>query len=168
MGTHVPCGGAYVTEFSCPSQGESPLVPLYKVSFDGIVYFSDDGLINVGADLMHDYRKRSHGSSLVDHLLISFDELRHELDTGKQELEFVKSELESGKQECKQELDLVKSELESGFSVQGELLGKLEGGLQSLRKAVPLQGAGVLLDIFMSVGAVLICAAVVFAVQRNR
>ena len=94
-------------------------------------------------DFMHDYKKRLHGSSLVDHLLSSFDVLQRELDAGKHADQELKEELES-------------------------LRDAVPMMVRSATETAPARGAGILLDIFVSVGAVLVCAAIVFAVQRKR
>ena len=48
LGTAVPCGGVYASEFSCGSSRKAPLVPAIGISLDNIQYFSDDGLMVAG------------------------------------------------------------------------------------------------------------------------
>ena len=45
LGTPVPCGGVYASQFSCGSSRSAPLVPAVGISLDNIQYFSDDGLL---------------------------------------------------------------------------------------------------------------------------
>ena len=40
LGTPVPCGGVYASEFSCGSSRKAPLVPAVGISLDNIQYFS--------------------------------------------------------------------------------------------------------------------------------
>ena len=48
LGTPVPCGGVYASEFSCGSSRKAPLVPAIGISLDNIQFFSDDGLMVSG------------------------------------------------------------------------------------------------------------------------
>merc|ERR1711991_270012 len=84
LGTNVTCGGIYATAFSCGSTRQAPLTPAVSISLDTITYFSDDGLIVEGKLLENQFviskRDAMPKDSLVEDMLLKFDEMQSEID----------------------------------------------------------------------------------------
>ena len=166
LGSHVPCGGVYATDFSCGSTRQAPLVPAVKISLDGVVYFSDDGLLSQGMELMHDYRRSARGpgrrrrggsmESFVDQILVEFDSLHSQVAA-------LKSEVENG-------MDGVETRLNEHFTAM--LDGRLERLAHTVRingGAIASQGAKALMGVAICVGSVVVaCLAVAFVALKRK
>lgn len=144
-GTHVPCGGIYATQFSCGSTRQAPLVPAVLISLDTIMYFSDDGQVTSGMPSMHQYGLRSSSfATVVDNILVEFDALQAKADHLAERMART------------EELDLE----------QSRALQKLRNG--SNDNSAERATHSLVVDIAFSVIAVVVCAAVLFAVQKRR
>lgn len=147
-GTNVSCGAVQATDFSCGSTRKAPLTPAVRISLDTIQYFSDDGLMGMGIPLQNQYRRRSSAhvdQSLIDHILVEFDSLQAETNRLEVDTAALKSKLlvEQKKNDQQDQLLMLRDS-----------------------KSTP-QGQSLVVDIALSVAAVMVCALVVFVAQKR-
>jgi len=158
LGTNVSCGGVYATAFSCGSTRRAPITPAVAISFDGLSYFSDDGLLVDPLPFQNFFPpsiglgKRRGASSVIDSVLVEFDRVNaHVRD--------LQAQLEQQGQSTSERLDVLQATTE-----------ELQQSEQHMKRAMQQGNHGrgtIWVDIVLSGVAVLACAALVTVLARR-
>merc|ERR1711991_244553 len=143
LGTNVSCGGVYATAFSCESTRGAPITPAVDISYDTVVYFSDDGLIVEGIELEHAFSRRVARDPMMDTLLMEVQQLKEE----NKQLQEKDQQLE----------DTTKQLLNNVMRHDEQLRGSSQRTTPSLA-----------VELLLSAVAVVACAGVVAVVYRRR
>merc|ERR1711991_935812 len=151
LGTNVSCGGVYATAFSCESTRGAPITPAVDISYDTVVYFSDDGLIVEGLELEHAFSRRVARDPMMDTLVMKIQNLEEE---NKQLRDTTKQLQETDKQLRETDKQLLNYDKRHDEQLRGS----------SQRTTAP----SLAVELLLSAVAVVACAGVVAVVYRRR